>query len=210
MSTWTWTFVKTSCLTKEMKKKLLDYAIWQTNGIVYYDDYVKNGWNYALNKWLERHKEDYDYYITECGVPKEHMTDEYLIKELKKNIRNIDGQKALYQKVLDDEISFDEMLSSIAKKKLGRIDDRFYIIKRNGNDYVNLGGEWWRNQIHSENEFCTVDGLINWLKEPGHALITDFTSDNKERINYLSEEMEEKLRKWYGDIGDNNFYVHFG
>ena len=83
MSTWTWTFIKPEYLSKDQIKSLLEDAIRHTGG-VYYDNYRKHGWDYELQKWLEFHKEEYDYFVNECGVPPEEMTEEYLTEDLRK------------------------------------------------------------------------------------------------------------------------------
>ena len=81
MSTWTWTFIKPDHLSKKQIKNLLEYAIKNTGGI-YYDNYKKHGWDYELKDWLDQHHENYDYFVNECGVPEEKMTDEFLTNEL--------------------------------------------------------------------------------------------------------------------------------
>ena len=209
MSTWTWTFIKPEYLSKDQIKSLLDDKIQHTGGI-YYDNYRKYGWDYEVKDWLKQHKENYDYFANECGVPPEKMTEEYLTKDLKKRIDICEKKIEYYQMVLDDKMTF--MLENTkegSKLNAGHNHD-FYVIKRQGDIYVNLKGEWWRNQRDSEDEFCTVESLIEEVKKSHY--LSYYDEDIKDWIkeSELSPKLEAKIRKFYGNIGDNNFYVHFG
>ena len=212
MSTWTWTFIKPEYLSKDQIKFLLEDAIQHTGG-VYYDNYKKYGWEYELNKWLKFHKEKYDYFVNECGVSPEKMTDKYLTKELKERIETCEKKVKYYNMVLEGNMTFREMLNNTkegnTKHNAGYNND-FYIIKRQGDIYVNLKGEWWRNQRYSEDEFCTVDSLIEEVKKSHY--LSYYDEDIKDWVNEdkLTPKLEKKLREFYGNIGDNNFYVHFG
>ena len=212
MSTWTWTFIKPEYLSKDQIKSLLEDAIKNCGGI-YYKNYKEKGWEYELKDWLNFHKEEYDYYVNECGVSPEKMTDEYLTKELKERIETCEKKVKYYKMVLEGNMTFREMLENTKegnpKDNAGHNHD-FYIIKRQGDIYVNLKGEWWRNQRYSEDEFCTVDSLIEEVKKSHY--LSYYDKDIKDWINEseLTPKLEKKLREFYGNIGDNNFYVHFG
>lgn len=212
MSTWTWTFVKPEYLSKDQIKSLLEDAIRHTGG-VYYDNYRKHGWDYELKDWLEQHKENYDYFVNECGVSPEEMTDEYLTQELKERIETCEKKVKYYNMVLEGNMTFREMLENTKEgdpKHNAGYNHDFYVIKRQGDIYVNLRGEWWRNQRDSEDEFCTVDSLIEEVKQ-SH-ILSYYDEDIKDWVkeSELSLKLENKIRKFYGNIGDNNFYVHFG
>ena len=212
MSTWTWTFIKPEYLSKDQIKSLMEDAIKNTGGI-YYSNYKEHGWNYELKDWLDQHKENYDYFVNECGVPAEEMTEEYLTKELKEKIEFCDKKINYYQKVLDGKITFREMLENTKEgnpKHNAGYNHDFYIIKRQKDIYVNIKYEWWRNQNYSENEFNTVDSLIEEVKKSHH--LGYYDEDIKEWVkeDELTPKLEKKLREFYGNIGDNNFYVHFG
>ena len=212
MSTWTWTFIKPEYLSKDQIKSLLEEAIKHTGG-VYYDNYRKHGWDYELQDWLEFHKEEYDYFVNECGVPPEKMTEEYLTKDLKKRIEICDRNVEYYNKVLEGNMTFREMLENTKeedhKHNVGYNHD-FYIIKRQGDIYVNIKYEWWRNQRDSEDEFYTVDNLIEEVKKSHYLSYYDEDIKDWVKESELSPKLEAKIRKFYGNIGDNNFYVHFG
>ena len=212
MSTWTWTFIKPEYLSKDQIKSLLEEAIKHTGG-VYYDNYRKHGWDYELQDWLEFHKEEYDYFVNECGVPPEKMTEEYLTKDLKKRIEICDRNVEYYNKVLEGNITFREMLENTKeedhKHNVGYNHD-FYIIKRQGDIYVNIKYEWWRNQRDSEDEFYTVDNLVEEVKKSHYLSYYDEDIKDWVKESELSPKLEAKIRKFYGNIGDNNFYVHFG
>ncbi len=212
MSTWTWTFIKPEYLSKQQLESILNYAIKNCGGI-YYKNYKENGWEYELKDWLNMHKKDYDYFVNECGVSPEKMTEEYLTKDLKEKIDICEKKIEYYQMVLDGKMTFREMLENTKEgnpKYNAGYNRDFYVIKRQGDIYVNLKGEWWRNQRDSEYEFCTVDSLIEEVKK-SHRL-GYYDEDIKEWVDEdkLTPKLEKKLRDFYGNIGDNNFYVHFG
>jgi hypothetical protein len=190
----------------------LEEAIKHTGG-VYYDNYRKHGWDYELQDWLEFHKEEYDYFVNECDVPPEKMTEEYLTKDLRKRIEVCNRNVEYYNKVLEGNMTFREMLENTKeedhKHNVGYNHD-FYIIKRQGDIYVNLKGEWWRNQRDSEDEFCTVDSLIEEVKKSHYLSYYDKDIKDWVKESELTPKLEKKLREFYGNIGDNNFYVHFG
>lgn len=212
MSTWTWTFIKPEYLSKDQIKSLMEDAIRHTGG-VYYDNYKKHGWDYELKDWLDFHKEEYDYFVNECGVSPEKMTEEYLTEDLRKRIAICDRNVKYYNKVLEGNMTFREMLENTkeedSKHNAGYTHD-FYIIKRQGDIYVNLKGEWWRNQRDSEDEFCTVDSLIEEVKKSHYLGYYDEDVKGWIKEDKLTPKLEKKLREFYGNIGDNNFYVHFG
>ena len=211
MSTWTWTFIKPECLSKKQIKDLLEHAMQYPP--VYFSNYKKHGWDYELKDWLDMHKDEYDYFVNECGVPEEKMTDEFLTNELKERIDECENKFNCYIKVLDGKMTFREMLENTKegnhKHNAGHNHD-FYIIKRNNDIYVNLKFEWWRNQRYSENEFYTVDDLIEEVKK-SH-LLSYYDEDIKDWVkeDNLTPKFEQKLRDYYGAIGNGNFYVHFG
>lgn len=212
MSTWTWTFIKPEHLSKTVIENLLNDAIKYCGGI-YYENYKKHGWDYELKDWLDMHKEEYDYFVNVCGVPEEQMTEEYLTEDLKKRIEKCEEHVKCYQMVLDGKMTFREMLENTKEednKTNAGYNHDFYIIKRKGDIYVNIKFEWWRNQRDSEDEFCTVESLIEEVKKSKYLSYYDFEIGEYVSENELTPKLEKKLREYYGAIGDGNFYVHFG
>lgn len=212
MSTWTWTFIKPEHLSKKQIKNLLEDAIKHTGGI-YYQNYKEHGWDYELKDWLDMHKEDYDYFVNECGVPPEKMTEEYLTKELKERIDKCEKNINYYNMVLNSKMTFREMLENTKEgnhKHNAGYNHDFYVIERNKEPYVDIKFEWWRNQRDSEDEFNTVDSLIEEVKKSHY--LSYYDEDIKEWVkeSELTPKLEKKLRDFYGNIGDGNFYVHFG
>ena len=203
MSTWTWTFVRVDKLTKQQTEWCLNHVKWLTSGQTY-AEYIKLPFKEALKKWIEMHKKNYDYFVNECDVNPEKLTDKALEKELKNKLKEFKERQELYDKCLAGELTLEEVL-----RKTHQLTDRgdFYVIKRQGNYYVEIQHEIFRNQKDSEDEFHTVEDLIKELKTSN--LITDFSVKNSER-GPLTPELEQKIRDYYGEIGDDNFYVHFG
>ena len=219
MSTWTWTFIKPECLSKTAIENLLNDAIKHCGGI-YYENYKKHGWDYELKDWLNMHKEEYDYFTKTCGVPESEMTEEYLTEDLKKRIEKCEELVKYYQKVLDGEMTFREMLEATKDNSkfskampymmnYGYSRD-FYIIERHGEPYVNIKFEWWRNKRDSGDEYCTVDSLIEEVKKSKWLSYYDNETGEWVSEDELTPKLEKKLREYYGAIGDGNFYVHFG
>ena len=215
MSTWTWTFIKPENISKKQIESLIKDAIDNTGGI-YYENYKKHGWDYELKAWLNQHHKNYDYFVNECGVPKENMTDEFLTNELKERINACENKIKCYNKVLNNEMTFSEMLEN-TKDTLKIFDNTpsrnydFYIIERNGELFVDIKFEWWRNQRCSDGEeFNTVDSLIEEVKKSNFLSYYDEDIKDWVKEDKLTPKLEQKLRDYYGAIGDGNFYVHFG
>ena len=114
--------------------------------------------------------------------------------------------------VLDGKMTFREMLENTKEdsKFNNRYNHDFYIIERQGDIYVNIKFEWWRNRKYSEYEFCTVDSLIEEVKQSHILRYYDEDINSWVDVDNLTPKLEKKLRDFYGAIGDNNFYVHFG
>jgi len=209
MSNWTWTFIKPENLSKKQIESLIKDAINNIGGI-YYSNYKKYGWDYELKDWLDQHKENYDYFVNNCGVSPEKMTEEYLTHELRQRINDCEYKIECYIKVLNNEMTFKEMLENTKEQSNNGYNHNFYIINRHGDIYVNIKYEWWRNQRYSENEFCTVDSLIEEVKKSSRLSYYDDESKKWTEDSELTPKLESKLRDFYSNIGDNNFIVHFG
>lgn len=209
MSAWTWTFIRIDKISNEEARKCVKYAKWSMQNTTY-GRYIEKPFEEALEDWLVIHKKHYDYYVNECGVPKEQMTDNYLTKKLKEKLKKHKQKLVAYEAFLNGDISFEKMLRDNHLLKEGVGD--FYFIKRKNHFFVNIKGEIFRNREYCEEEFCEVEKLIEHLKNPKLVNISDLTKDNSKELEFgpLTKELEEIIRKFYGEIGDFNFYVHFG
>lgn len=207
MSTWTWTYVRIDKLNSIQVKSIVEHAKWLLSGTTY-ASYAKLSWNEAIKKWLDMHTEHYDYLVNDCGVPEEHMTEEYLINELKEKMELYHTKVKCYNKCLNGEMSFEDMLKKTNQLKKGSSGD-FLIIKRNNHFYVHIVNEIFRSQFDSVEEFSTVESLINYLKQPEQTMICDYDDPNLEN-KPLTKELEQKIREYYTEIGDGNFIVDFG
>ena len=208
MSTWTWTYVRIDKLTAKQIKSTIEHAKDLLSGTTY-ANYSKMSWDEAIQKWLDFHKEHYDYFVNECDVPKEKMTDEYLTEDLKNKMELYHKKVKCYDMCINGKMSFEDMLketNQLGKRRLGD----FLLIERDGQWYVHIAYEIFRNRLDSlGKEFCTVDELIEYLKQPDQDLICDFSKEGYE-YSTLTPELEQRIRDYYTEIGDYNFYVHFG
>lgn len=137
------------------------------------------------------------------------MTEEYLTKELKERIKKCDHKIECYNKVLSGKMTFKEMLEN-TKENSNKYNYDFYVIERNNDIYVNIKYEWWRNKRDSENEFYTVESLIEEIKKSRYLSYYDEETEQWIEEDQLSSKLEKKLRDFYGAIGDGNFIIHFG
>ena len=206
MGAYTWTFVRTDKLTPEQVKWCINHAVWSSNGGTY-GDYSKMTEKQYVKEWLKMHKEDYDYFVNECGVPPEHMTDEYLTEDIKNRMKQWHYRQECYQKCLDSSMSFEDMLIQTNQYDDGISD--FYIIKRNGHYYVEIYHEIFRNYEYCDDEFHTVDSLIEHCRNCQGAQFLDFAKEHDDYHEW-NDEIEQHVREYYEAIGDDNFYVHFG
>lgn len=212
MGAYTWTFVRIDKVTKEQVKSLVEYAICGGQYTTY-GEYSKLTEKEYIPKWIAMHKKNYDYYVNECGVSPEKMTDEYLTKEIKSKMKKWLYSRKCYQKVLIGEMKFDEMLNKTHQLTYRNFLHDFYIIKHKGNYFVNLKSEIFRNYEYCEEVFDTVDSLIKHLEDPNCKNICDYTDlkDNiQPKYGPLSESLKKKIIDYYSKIGDGNFVVHFG
>ena len=138
------------------------------------------------------------------------MTPEYLTKDLKEKIDICREKEKYYRRCLAGNISFREMLWEVRKiEKNGKAND-FHCIDRQNDVYVHIPHEWWRNYQPSDDEFCTVDSLIEEVRKSTSLTYYEEKIRVLTELHGLTPFLERELREYYGNIGDNNFYVHFG
>lgn len=205
MGAYTWTFVRVDKLTPEMVKSCIGHAKWLATGTTY-ESYSKMDFESALKDWFKLHKEEHDYLVNECKVPLEKLTKEYLTKELKEKIKNHKKKLEYYEKCLAGEMTVEELLHKTNTIK--KIND-LYVIKRQGHYYVNIEKEVFRNYEYCDEEFHTVESLIEHCRNNKGNNYIDYTKDYDEYHEW-NDEIEKTVRDYYESIGDNNFYVHFG
>ena len=212
MGAYTWTFVRIDKVNKEQVKSLIEYAI-QSGQHTTYGEYSKLKEEEYIPKWIKMHKKNYDYFINECGVSPDKMTDEYLTKEIKSKMKKWLYARKCYQKVLDGELKFDDMLKMTHQLTYRSFLSDFYITKHKGHYYIHLKHEIFRNYEYCDEQFDTVDSLIKHLEDPNCKSICDY-DDLKDNVQPeygpLSEALKKKIIDYYTAIGDGNFVVHFG
>ena len=213
MGAYTWTFVRIDKVNKEQVKSLIEYVL-QSGQHTTYGEYSKLTEEEYVPKWINMHKKHYDYFVNECGISPEKMTDEYLTKEIKSKMKKWLYARKCYQKVLDGELKFDKMLKMTHQLTYRSFLSDFYITKHKGNYFVNLKSEIFRNYEYCEERFDTVDALIKHLEDPKCKNICDFSALNENNVqpDYgpLTDALKNKIIEYYSTIGDGNFVVHFG
>lgn len=213
MGAYTWTFVRIDKVTKEQANSLIEYAL-QSGQHTTYGEYSKLTEEEYIPKWIKMHKKHYDYFVNECGVSPEKLTDEALIKEIRNKMKKWYYTRKCYQKVLDGEMSFADMIKKTHQLTYRNFLSDFYITKHKGHYFVNLKSEIFRNYEYCDEQFDTVDALIKHLEDPKCKSICDFTAldENNVQPDYgpLTEKLRQKIVEYYSSIGDGNFVVHFG
>ena len=207
MGAYTWTFIRIDKVNDDMAKRLVEKAKHSLQHTTY-GDYSKKSWNAAVKDWLDMHKEDYDFFVNECGVDPSKLTDDYLINELKQNMDNYYHKIECYDKFFKSEMTFIEVLNELNQLKYYNKLNDFYIIKRKGNYYVNIDTEVFRNYEYCEKEFHTVKSLIDHCRKSGKKNFIDYKDGYD--FQEWDDKIEKNVKEFYEAIGDDNFYVHFG
>lgn len=207
MGAYTWTFIRIDKVNKEQTKSLVEDAL-QSGQHTTYGEYSRMKEEEYIPKWIAFHKDEYDYFVNECGVDPSKMTNEYLTKEIKNKMKKWYYSRKCYQKVLDGEMSFEDMLIKTHQLTGRSFMGDFYIIKHKGHYFVNLKSEIFRNYEYCEEEFDNVEDLIKHLENPD-LNIMDF-DDATYEYKSLTPKLRQKIIDYYSAIGDGNFVVHFG
>lgn len=207
MGAYTDTYIKIDKVDKETINSLIKHAI---NGLklTTYGKALTNGWNQGLNHWLQFHKEEYDYFVNECGIDPSKMTDEYLTKEYRKKVNETKQKIDNLNLVLEGKL---DLIECLKRNHMIKDYSDFSIRKYNDEYYINTKHEIFRNYEYDQLNINlhTVEDLINHLKQPHLQSIKDLTI-NDSKYGPLTPELEQKIRDYYGNIGDNNFLVNFG
>ena len=213
MGAYTWTYIRIDKLNYTQTKRCIEQAIESSRNTTF-GHYSKLTEEEYIPKWIKMHKDEYDYFVNNCGVPPEQITDEYLTKQIKSYMKQWRYTQRCYQKVLNGEMRFDEMCRKTHQLTGRTMISDLMIIKHKGYYYVHIDYEIFRNYEYCEENFDTVDSLIKHLENPNCKSICDFTDINEDNVQYeygpLSDKLREKIINYYSQIGDGNFVVHFG
>ncbi|MBR6907091.1 hypothetical protein IKN40_00925 [bacterium] len=204
MGAYTWTHVRIDKLSKEQIEQCINHAKWLIKGTTY-NKYIKISWDKALKDWIDFHNKEHDYLVNECGLTEEKLTEEYLAKELKKKLAEYKLKLKCYDMCISGEMTIEEMLRKTHQLRYGD----FIILKRKGHYYIDIRHEIFRNYEYSEIEYTTVDDLINHCRSCKDEQFIDYDKHSS-CYEKWSQELEDKVRKYYTEIGDNNFIVTFG
>lgn len=207
MGAYTWTFVKSSAMPKEMINTICDRTIRDISNIWYYKE-AKNDYASALEKWLAHHKKRYNYYVNECGVNPNELTPSFLENELAASINKKDAEIADLEKVKAGQMTFTQFVR--AHKSCISLCRKY---KRH--IYVKIPSEIFRLREYSDltvsTGIKTVDDLIKYLSQPQRqSQILWYDKDTEEECAGLTPKLEAKIREFYSQFGDNNFSVSFG
>ena len=207
MGAYTDTYIKISKVERNTINRLIDGAIegmLQTS----YGKAIREGWENGLKSWLKLHKENYDYFVDECGVDPSHMTEEYLTQEYHERVNSLKDKIDDLNLVKEGKMDF---LECLKKHNMIKDYDDFSVRKYNDEYYINTNHEIFRNYEYDQLNINlhTVEDLINHLKQPHLNSIKDLTVKYAE-YGPLTRELEQKIRDYYRAIGDNNFLVNFG
>ena len=210
MGAYTETYIRIDKLTPEQTNRIANGTLWEAeHQAVYYTNYKEKGWDYALENWINMHKNNYYYFVKECGVDPEKMTEKYLRKDLRKKIRKCKKIENDIREVIDGKKTLEEFITDnhLCKRYMGVIG----VIKYKGHLFVRDCHEIFRNYEYDQLSINlhTVEDLVNHLKDPKLKSIQDLTIENG-KFEPLTPELENKIRSYYGEIGDNNFLVNFG
>lgn len=210
MSAWTWTFVKAKAIPKDIVNKICDEAINSKSNIWFYKK-AKENFQKALKEWIDMHDKEYDYFVNECGVSPNKMTHEYLQKELKTSIEDIDRYINDLNLVKDGKLTLDKCLRKHKVYKDGGLGNPYCYYIQN-TIWVKVP-EIFRLQEYSNMDIKTglktIDSLIEYISDPKRKSILTWCKNDSFQEGF-SQELEIKIREYYSQFGNKNFSVHFG
>ena len=205
MSAWTWAFVKATALPKDEVKDFCEKEISQLNDIWYYKQ--RNNFEKVLNMWIEILGKSRGYYAEKYNLPIRCITNKFLEDVLKERINTVNNLIEELKSVKNGE-ELNECLKKYAHS-LMLINCRSV----DGDVWVEVR-EVFRLQEYSdmtvESGIKTIDELITYLKEPSRQKWLSWVDEEGNNYNGMSEELEKRIREYYGKYGDGNFSVSFG
>ena len=205
MSAWTWTFVKATALPTDEVNTFCEYSIERLKNIWYYKG--KDNFEKTLSKWIETVGKSRASYADVYKLPLESITDEFLKRKLIERINTVNSF------IVDlSGVKNGKDLNECLKKYVHFL---MPIMSRlvNNDAWIKVG-EIFRLQEYSEitveDGIKTIDGLIAYLKEPSRQKLLYWLDDDEKEYQGMSEELEKRIREYYGKYGDGNFSVSFG
>lgn len=205
MSAWTWTFVKATALPTEELKTFCEKEISQLNDIWYYKQ--RSNFEKVLDRWIEILGKSRSYYAEKYNLPIRRITNKFLENLLKERISTVNNLIEKLKSVKNGE-ELNECLKKYAHS-LMPITCRSV----DGDVWIQVG-EIFRLREYSEmtveSGIKTIDELITYLKEPSRQKWLSWYDEEGNDYNGMSEELEKRIREYYGKYGDGNFSVSFG
>lgn len=205
MSAWTWTYVKADKLPTDVVNTFCEHSIKGLKNIWYYkgkDDFEK-----ILSKWIENVGNSRPYYAERYKLPLESITDEFLKSILIERINTVSS----FIKNLECVKNGKDLNECLKKYTHTLMPITWRLI--DDNVWIKVG-EIFRLQEYSamtvENGIKTIDELIAYLKEPSRQELLSWFDEEGNDYNGMSEELEKRIREYYGKYGDGNFSVSFG
>ena len=205
MSAWTWTFVKATALPTDEVRTFCEHSIEILKNVWYYKG--KGSFEKILSKWIETVGKSRAYYADIYKLPLESITDEFLKSILIKRINTVTsfiGDLRGVKNGNDANECLKKYAHSLMPITCRLVDDDVWIEVR----------EVFRLQEYSEmtveSGIKTIGELITYLKEPSRQKLISWFDDEEKEHQGMSEELEKRIREYYGKYGDGNFSVSFG
>lgn len=205
MSAWTWTFVKATALPTDEVRTFCEHSINYLKNIWYYKG--KDNFEKTLSTWFEFVGKSRAYYADKYKLPIERITDGFLKSILIERINTVTsfiGDLNGVKNGNDINECLKKYVHSLMPITCRLVDDDVWI----------QVGEIFRLQEYSEMTISdgikTIEELIAYLKEPSRQELLSWFDDEGNNYNGMSEELEKRIREYYGKYGDGNFSVSFG
>lgn len=206
MSAWTWTSVKAKFIPKDIVDKIITKSIKEIEGIWYMSS--KKSAEKIQKEWLDMHTKEYDYYVNECGVNPEDMTEKKLLEKLSRLIENGKSKISDLGLILGGKLTLDQYCRKYKtwRNYMSELRTEYW----KGSVWVEVP-EIFRYRFYSDFDnvgegLKTVDSLLDFLRRGNQGSIQDYNDLEPG----LTENLEKRIREYYGQFGDGNFSVTFG